>query len=236
MAILISCAAAGTPDLPPSVARLLKHVQWLDSPHRYGSACVRITSKKVIYVDPANLSDEQARKKADVILITHSHDDHFTLPTLEKLRKPETKIVTVRDCAQHLLAGWQGVTVVAPGEKISVEGIGIEAVPAYNLASAAHPKSAGWVGFVLTIDGVRLYHSGDTSLTPEVAALRGIDIAILAVRNPYMMSQEEIVQAASVMQPKVVIPVEWLPSESEEIVYIREHMPVGVQFKVLPRS
>ena len=221
-----------------NVADLQKKIEWLKSSHAYGSACVRITHDKVIYIDPSCLSREQTKIKADLILITHSHDDHFSLNTLQDLNTESTTIVTVKDCHDELIRTNKGfkVRMISPGDKTNVDDIVIEAVPAYNLKSTAHPRSEGWAGYIITIGGVRVYHSGDTSFIPEMKELNNIDIALLTVRDHYMMNGKQVVDAITALKPKVVIPVHWLESEKSEIQYIKENAPLGIKVVLLKPS
>ncbi len=85
------------------LSEFLKKIEWLESDHPYGSACIRIDSEITIYVDPAKLSEENLKKKADLILMSHSHDDHFSIQTIENLVKPTTIIVCPYDCKEALL-------------------------------------------------------------------------------------------------------------------------------------
>jgi L-ascorbate metabolism protein UlaG (beta-lactamase superfamily) len=210
-------------------------IEWLNSSHAYGSACVRITHGKVIYIDPSHLSNEQTRIKADLILVTHSHDDHFYITTIQELCKGSTTIVTPKDCHDEFIKASPGfkVKALSPGENATVDDMSIEAVPAYNLGSSAHPRSKGWLGYIVTIGGVRIYHSGDTSFIPEMNELNNIDIAIVTVRNHYMMNGKQVVEAITSFRPKVVIPVHWLPPEESDIRYIKEHAPSGIEVLIL---
>ncbi len=218
----------GTDPFPPRVAALLRRVTWLAGRHEYGSACVRIAGSRVIYIDPADPVKIASAPKADLILVTHSHPDHFSPAALDRLRTPSTWIVTVADCARQL-EGRPRVKVVSPGEKLSVAGVTIEAVPAYTTVSPVHARARGWVGFVLTVDGVRVYHSGDTSYIPEMKALRDIDIAFFTVRPPYQMSGSEMVAAAEAIRPRVAIPIHWLEAEKAEVADFVQHPPAGTR-------
>jgi L-ascorbate metabolism protein UlaG (beta-lactamase superfamily) len=90
----------------------------------------------------------------------------------------------------------------------------------------------GWLGYIITIGGIRIYHSGDTSFIPEMKELENIDIAILTVRNHYMMNGKQVVDAIASFKPKVVIPVHWLPAEESDIRYIQEHAPTGIKVQI----
>jgi L-ascorbate metabolism protein UlaG (beta-lactamase superfamily) len=210
-------------------------IEWLSSSHAYGSACVRITHGKVIYIDPSHLSSEHSRVKADLILVTHSHDDHLSIKALQDLSRESTTIVTPKDCYNELIQAIPEFTLKAlsPGDKTTVEDISIEAVAAYNIESSAHPKSKDWLGFIVTIGGVRIYHSGDTSYIPEMKDLNDIDIAIVTVRDRYMMNGKQVVEAIASFMPKIVISVHWLPPEESDIRYIQEHAPSGIEVLIL---
>lgn len=176
---------------------VLNKIHWL------GHAATRIDADKVIYIDPWKLKDDA--KKADIILITHDHFDHCVLSDVKKIQKDGTTIVTVKDCAGKLNGD---VKIVKSGDKINVKGIEIEAVPAYNVNKDFHPKSKGWVGFIVTVDGIKVYQAGDTDITDEMKKLK-VDIALLPVGGTYTMTANEAATAANIFKPKVVIPIHW---------------------------
>lgn len=97
---------------------------------------------------------------------------------------------------------------MAPGDRIQVKGVDVEVWPAYNTDKEFHPKRAGMLSFVVTLDGVRYYHAGDTDLIPEMSELKA-DVAFLPVSGTYVMTAEEAVQAARVLKPKLVIPMHY---------------------------
>ncbi len=215
------------------LSEFLKKIEWLKSSHPYGSACIRINSEKTIYIDPANLSEESTKKKADLILLTHSHDDHFSIETLEKLVKPTTIIVCPTDCEESLLHEHFdfNIYVIKPCESIKLSRVKIEAIPAYS--SSAHPSSAGWVGYVIELKEFRIYHSGDSGFTPEMSLLTNIDIAFVTVREPYMMSSEEVVQAIKAFNPQILIPIHWIEEEKENIEFIKKNSPKSTEVIML---
>ncbi len=176
---------------------VLNKIHWL------GHATTRIDAEKVIYIDPWKL--KEGAKKADIILITHDHFDHCVPSDVKKIQGADTTIVTVKDCAGKLKGD---VKIVKPGDKVNVKGIEIEAVPAYNVNKDFHPKSKGWVGFIVTINGVRIYQAGDTDMTEEMKKLN-VDIALLPVGGTYTMTANEAATAANIFKPKVVIPMHW---------------------------
>lgn len=141
--------------------------------------------------------------KADYILITHEHHDHFDQAAIDALRKESTWLVTNARCAD--MAGWG--KALANGERLQL-AFGIEAVPAYNTTEGHlqfHPKGRD-NGYVLTLDGLRIYIAGDTEDIPEMAALKDIDIAFLPCNQPYTMTAEQLLHAAQMIKPKVLIP------------------------------
>lgn len=215
------------------LSELLKKIDWLETHHQYGSACIRINSGITIYFDPVNLSEEDIAHKADLILLTHSHDDHFSVETLEKLVKPTTIIVCPIDCEETLLQDHFdfNLYVVKPGETVKLNQVKIKAIPAYS--TSAHPNSEGWMGYVIDINNFRLYHSGDSGFIPEMEDLKNIDIAFLTIREPYMMSPEEIIRAIKSFKPKIAIPIHWIEEEKENIDYIIENSPDSTEILIL---
>jgi L-ascorbate metabolism protein UlaG (beta-lactamase superfamily) len=162
---------------------------------------------KVIHVDPWSQGDYTGQPKADLILITDTHGDHLDLKQIVEVSKSDTVIV-------GSLAVQESVTqaqVIQNGEKTEVFGIGIEAVPMYNIERGPgsgrvyHEKGRG-NGYVLTLGDKRVYISGDTECIDEMKALRDIDIAFICMNLPYTMSPEEAGQCVNAFKPKVVYP------------------------------
>ncbi|MGQ9668315.1 MAG: MBL fold metallo-hydrolase, partial [Anaerolineae bacterium] len=180
------------------IQRVLEKIHWL------GHDAFRIDADKVIYIDPYQL--EAGEPKADIILITHDHFDHYSPDDVKKLRKAGTTVVSIAAVTKKVRGA--AVETVSPGDKVTVQGVDIEAVPAYNVDKQFHPKSAGHVGFIITVDGVRIYHAGDTDFIPEMANFR-VDIALLPVSGTYVMTAEEAVRAAGAIKPKLAIPMHY---------------------------
>ena len=181
---------------------MIERIHWL------GHDTFRIDGPPTIYFDPYELED--GVPEADIIFISHDHHDHCSPEDVDKIRGEDTVIVTVAQAADKLTGEME---IVKPGDTIEVRGIGVEAVPAYNVnkfrspGNPYHPKDAGHVGFVITVNGQRIYHAGDTDLIPEMEDLRDIDIALLPVSGTYVMTVEEAVQAAEMIQPELAIPM-----------------------------
>jgi L-ascorbate metabolism protein UlaG (beta-lactamase superfamily) len=121
------------------------------------------------------------------------------------IQQPSTLIVTETQAAEKLTGK---IMTLVPGERREVEGLVIETVPAYNTNKKFHPQGNGWLGFILTVDGVRLYHAGDTDYIPEMKNIRA-DIALLPVSGIYAMTAEEAAQAAITIGPKIAVPMHY---------------------------
>lgn len=161
-----------------------------------------------LYFDPWQI--EGGLNDADLVFISHPHFDHMNAADLARVGKPDTHVVTVASVAAKLQeAGYRGaVRVVKPGEKLEVKGVLIEVVPAYNKNKRYHPQQEGWAGFIIELDGVRLYHAGDTDFIPEMEGLK-VDVALLPVSGTYVMGPEEAAQAAKAINPKLAVPMHY---------------------------
>ena len=164
---------------------------------------------RTIYVDPVvgNARYEEL-PKADMILVTHSHYDHFDMAAIEAVQRPDTHILLDKTSAE----GFQGdCYTMLPGSVAEpYADIRVEAVAAYNTSESQlqfHPKEREDCGYILTLgDAVRIYISGDTEPTEEQRAIRNIDIAFICVNQPYTMKPEQAVEAVKALQPKIYYP------------------------------
>ena len=170
--------------------------------HWLGHDSIRIDAGLTIYIDPFKI---QPGPPADLILITHEHFDHCSPEDVAKIQKDDTVIVTEKDSAKKLSGD---VRVLAPGDSLTVKGIEIEAVPSYNINKKFHPKANNWLGFILTVDGTRVYHAGDTDLIPEMTDINA-DIALVPVSGTYVMTANEAVEAALAINPSLAIPMHY---------------------------
>ena len=164
---------------------------------------------RMIYVDPVEGNAEYERlPKADMILVTHSHYDHFDMKAIEALQQEDTRILLDKTSAEGF--GGDCYTMLPGAVAEPFEDIRVEAVAAYNTSEHQlqfHPKEREDCGYVITLGGaVRIYVSGDTEPTVEQAALKGIDIAFICVNQPYTMTTEQAVQAVKAVAPKIYYP------------------------------
>ena len=153
---------------------------------------------------PSNASIDSTTP-ADIILISHEHFDHCSPDDIKKIQTEHTIIITEKDSAKKLTGD---VRLVKPGDTLRIGDIVINAVPAYNTDKAFHPKSNGWLGFIIDVDGVKVYHAGDTDFIPEMSNIK-TDIALLPVSGTYVMTADEAVEAALAINPKIAIPMHY---------------------------
>jgi L-ascorbate metabolism protein UlaG (beta-lactamase superfamily) len=162
-------------------------------------------SGKTAYIDPFKISDK-APMPADIILITHPHYDHCSEADIRRIQKQGTVIIAPADCRIAVKK------TLLPGQRLNVDGITVEAVPAYNVNKSFHPKQNSWVGYVVTVGGRRIYHAGDTDFFPEMEtlpALRNVDAALLPIGGTYTMNAEEAAKAADAIKPKIAVPMHY---------------------------
>jgi len=186
---------------------LLDSVEWL------GHSGFRIRARgAIVYIDPYRVP---ANPKADLILVTHGHYDHFSPQDVERLSHDDTWLVAPAPVAERAKGR---VASIAPGEALELEpipGVDVAAVAAYNTSkrdtdgNLFHPREAGCVGFDLNVRGERLYHSGDTDVIPEMDSVVGVDVALLPVSGTYVMTAGEAAEAARRIQPRVAVPMHW---------------------------
>ena len=189
---------------------------------------------KVIHVDPVGqYADYGKLPKADLILITHEHGDHLDPKVIGMLRQPGTQIVLTQAAAGQVAGGM----VMANGEVKTVAGLTIEAVPAYNLVHKResgepfHPKGQG-NGYVITFGDKRVYVAGDTENTPEMKALKGIDIAFLPMNLPYTMTPEMVADAARAFKPKILYPYHFGKTDTARLVaLLQDHPEIEVRIR-----
>ena len=178
--------------------------------------------KLAIYVDPVHDTSYAGLPKADLILITDIHGDHLDPAGIELIRQESTAFVAPPAVADKLAPTVKTLSVLKNGDKKTLGPVGVEAIPMYNLVRGAkpteryHDKGRG-NGYVLTIGGTRVYLSGDTECTPEMKALKGIDVAFVCMNLPYTMPPSEAAVCVNAFRPKVVYPYHYRGSDPAEL-------------------
>ncbi len=191
----------------------------------------------VIHVDPwTSLADYSAMPKADIILVTHEHRDHLDLQAIKQASTDKTVIILTEKCASQVAGG----IVMKNGDVKTVAGVTIEAVPAYNIVHMRsadvpyHPKGEG-NGYVITLGGKRVSVAGDTENTPEMKALKDIDIAFLPMNLPYTMTPEMVADAAKAFKPKILYPYHYGQTDTSELVELLKDMDeIEVRIRKMP--
>jgi L-ascorbate metabolism protein UlaG (beta-lactamase superfamily) len=179
--------------------------------HWLGHDSFVLEGSKTVILDPFKA---KGGYKADVLLISHEHYDHLSEDDIRRFADASTTIVAPRICEGPLRPFPQEKKFVIPGGEVDVKGVHIEAIPAYNLnkfrepGKVFHPKGDGKVGYVLTLDGTKFYHAGDSDATPEMKSL-DVDVAFLPVSGTYVMTAQEAAEAAKAMKAKVVVPMHY---------------------------
>jgi len=174
----------------------------------FGHAAFKIEKYKKIFIDPYQL---KVKDNADFILITHDHFDHCSIEDINKIASKNTIIIAAEKCKKELEKLKDKISkiiYVKPNEKLNFEKITIETFPSYNVNKNFHPKSSNYVGYIVEIDGIRIYHAGDTDLIPEMKELK-VDIALLPVGGTYTMNYKEASEAVKIIKPKIAIPMHY---------------------------
>ncbi|MEK6833411.1 MAG: MBL fold metallo-hydrolase [Nanoarchaeota archaeon] len=174
-----------------------------------------IRNSKKIYIDPYNI--KEGIEKADLILITHSHYDHCSVADIEKIVQDGTKIIMTADCQSKITRFNVPIKmeIIEPGQELDLGDIKISALPAYNSDKHFHPKDENWVGYLLKINNLIIYHAGDTDLIPEMQKLTGHNqpdkefVALLPIGGRFTMNVEEAAEAAKLIKPTIAIPMHY---------------------------
>lgn len=172
-------------------------------------SAIKISKDKVIYIDPFKIEEEF--HDADIIMITHDHYDHYSEEDIKKVVKEDTIIVITEDLVTKVLKfgiNPNNIVTVEPNMEYLIDNIKIKTVPAYNINKAFHPKSNGWVGYVLIIEGISYYIAGDTDITSENLNVK-CDVAFVPVGGTYTMDYSEAAKLVNCIMPKIAVPTHY---------------------------
>jgi L-ascorbate metabolism protein UlaG (beta-lactamase superfamily) len=192
---------------------------------------------KIIHVDPyGEVADYTQLPKADLVLITHDHYDHLDPKALQAILKPGTSLIASKACAGKV----KDAVIMDNGDSRTVLGLAMEAVPAYNIVNKRpdgnpfHPKGAG-NGYIVTFGDKRVYIAGDTENTPEMKALKNIDIAFLPMNLPYTMTPEMVADAAKAFKPRILYPYHFGETDTSKLVKLLQ-AEKGIEVRVRKMS
>lgn len=199
---------------------------------------IRITGERTVYIDPFKIKEET--HDADLILITHDHYDHFSPEDIARVAKDGTRLAVPEKMEEQAAKiGFSGKKLIAvtPGMAREVDGILVEAVEAYNNLKPFHPKKKGWVGYILTIDGEKVYIAGDTDMTKENQQVK-CDIAMVPIGGTYTMDAKKAAELVNVIKPGTAIPTHYgsiVGSRKDEEVF-RKNVDAGIAVEIRMRD
>ncbi|MGN0033518.1 MAG: MBL fold metallo-hydrolase [Candidatus Limimorpha sp.] len=201
---------------------------------KHGTFKMRI-GERWVYIDPVTdkippATDFSSQPKADLILITHEHRDHLDDTAIQQLSKKGTHIITNGRCAELL---GRKAEIMVNGDKRTVFNWTIEAVPAYNYSADKqqfHPKGRD-NGYIMTIDGLRIYIAGDTEDIDEMKDIKDIDVAFLPCNLPFTMTPEQTANAAKTIMPKVLFPYHYGETDIQQVVTLLQGTGIDVRIR-----
>ena len=170
---------------------------------------IRISKNKIIYIDPFKI--DKNYNDADIVFITHDHFDHYSEEDIDKVINENTTIIIPEEMLTKILRkgiNKNAVITVESNKEYMVQGIKFETIPAYNTNKTFHPKENDWVGYIITLDGIRYYIAGDTDITEENRKVK-CDVAFVPVGGTYTMDFKESAQLINEIQPKIAVPIHY---------------------------
>jgi L-ascorbate metabolism protein UlaG (beta-lactamase superfamily) len=199
---------------------MLEKIFWL------GHSTIRIDTEPIVYIDPWKVTKP---KKAGLVLVSHCHFDHLSPEDVKKVSGPDTVILAPPDCLGDLPAG---ARAIKPGDRVELGAIIVEAVPSYNTNKDYHPRTSGWVGFIITAEGRRIYYPGDTDVIPEMEGIK-VDIVVIPVGGTYTMTAAEAADAVNIIKPIVAVPIHWgdIVGTRVDAEKFKEYSSVAVEIK-----
>lgn len=190
---------------------MIEQIQWLG----YGSFFIQ--GPPLIYINPSRVTRHTFL--ADVILVGHQHDDHFSLADINKLRGPQTRILTNASVSKEV----EGSNIIRPWQSIMIDRAGIKAIPAYSPNGWQHPQSDGGLGFIISVNYYDIYYAGDTQIIPEMSTIHP-DIAILPIDGNGTLTVHDAVEVVKQMRPRWVIPCNWGPGSQADARLFRNEV------------
>lgn len=174
---------------------------------------IKISDGLTIYFDPYDIKEKI--NNADYIFITHSHWDHFDLDSINNLVNEKTIIIGPSNVIEKLNSNYKTLEV-KPENIYNLNNISFMTVPAYNVDKEYHPKDAGYVGYIVTLNNVTYYIAGDTDVLDELKVIKA-DVIFLPVGGTYTMTREEAVELANTIKPKYAIPIHYGLAVGDEL-------------------
>ena len=193
-------------------------------------ACFKIktNSGKVIYTDPYKMETDEV---ADIILASHDHYDHAEKKSIKTVYNSNTKVICPKNCTDGLKK-FEPIGL-SPNDVKEFDDIKIIAVRSYTPNKNFHPKNNNWLGYIIEVDGKRIYHAGDTDIIPEMEKFENIDVALIPVGGTYTCNMEEGAEACAIIKPKICVPMhDWDKDLSEFVKLAKEKAP-DVQIEIL---
>ena len=210
-----------------------------------GHAGFQIKNKKIIYIDPYNIKD--GLEPADIILITHSHYDHCSFADMGKIVKEGTRVIVPADCQSKITKFEVAIKIelIEPEQEIDLGDVKVYALPSYNIDKHFHPKDQLWVGYVIKMDDIVVYHAGDTDFIPEMQKLTGYKqpekefVALLPIGGRFTMSAEEAAEAAKLIKPTLAVPMHWgslIGTEKDAKEFVELCKEAGIRAEILEKE
>jgi L-ascorbate metabolism protein UlaG (beta-lactamase superfamily) len=227
VAALLLAATAAVAEEPPQKDWLAGPGAELEITFLGHGSLILSAGGTVVHVDPwGQLADYASLPKADLILVTHEHQDHLDAAALRAISKETTRVVASGAAAAQI----EGAVPMENGARGVAAGVAVEAVPAYNLVHERspgvfyHPKGRG-NGYVVTLAGLKVYVAGDTENIPEMKGLAGVDVAFLPMNLPYTMTPEMAADAARMIGPKILYPYHYGGTDASRLVALLQDRP-----------
>ncbi len=177
----------------------------------------KIKGSKVVYIDPYDIPKGSGLEKADYILVTHDHFDHLDLSSIHELSTSNTTVIVPCGC---VIEGYRTCELEL-GKETNLDGILVRCVPAYNIDKSFHPKGKG-VGWILEMDGIRIYHAGDTDFIPEMREVE-VDVALIPVGGTYTMDLKDAKKAIKEIKAEKIVPMHFgtLPETKVDVTELK---------------